>query len=142
ALTLDKIEQARKMREKVTYINYDLTLSEVLDRKKGEAKADKGELDSILNPNSHVNDEKKKFLFLDLFKPDVVSVSALNKFLKDKGVLEGTGKDFIDAGKQLGINELFLLAHALQDTGQGYFPKCTEAPVDADGSVTYTELYA
>lgn len=141
-LTLNKIEQARKVGEKVTYINYDVTLSEVLDQKKNNTKADKAELESVLNPNSHVNDAKKKFLFLDLFKTDVVSASALNQFLEGKGVLEGTESAFINAGKQLGINELFLLAHALQDTGQGFFPKCTEAPVDTDGNVTYTEMYA
>ena len=72
-----------------------------------------------LNPENFVNDNVQRFQFLDLSKPSGVSANVLNKFLANKGVLAGHGQTFIDAGKAQGINDLYLVAHAILETGNG-----------------------
>jgi beta-N-acetylglucosaminidase/uncharacterized protein YjdB len=72
-----------------------------------------------LNPTNYVNDEKQRFQFMDLTKPSGVSRDTLNSYLVGKGILEGQGKAFIDAGLKYGINEVYLMAHTLLETGKG-----------------------
>lgn len=72
-----------------------------------------------LDPQNFINDEKQKFQFLDLSKNAGVTVDQLNQVLQGKGVLSGQGQAFIDAGKLYGINELYLVSHALLETGKG-----------------------
>ncbi|WP_052427419.1 SH3 domain-containing protein [Neobacillus niacini] len=74
---------------------------------------------SYLDPTKFINDEKQKFQFMDLTKTSGVSKEALNQFLVGKGILVGQGQAFIDAGNKYGINEVYLMAHTLLETGQG-----------------------
>ena len=75
-----------------------------------------------LDPTKFVNDEKQKFQFLDLSKPSGVSVDVLNNYLKGKGILEGQGQAFIDASYSNSISDLYLISHALLETGHGTSP--------------------
>ncbi|MFS0674965.1 peptidoglycan-binding protein [Ornithinibacillus sp. 179-J 7C1 HS] len=72
-----------------------------------------------LDPTNFINDEKQKFQFLDLSKPSGVTVSTLNNYLKGKGILEGQGQAFYDASRKNGVNDLYLVSHALLETGHG-----------------------
>lgn len=72
-----------------------------------------------LDPNNFINDHKQMFQFLDLSKPSGATVAQLNKFLEGKGVLKGQGQSFIEAANQYGINDVYLLAHSLLETGNG-----------------------
>lgn len=72
-----------------------------------------------LNPNNFILSDAQKFQFLDLSKTSSATAAQLNSFLKGKGILEGKGQAFIDAGKKHGINEIYLLSHALLETGHG-----------------------
>ncbi|MDY0394153.1 glucosaminidase domain-containing protein [Virgibacillus halophilus] len=72
-----------------------------------------------LDPNNFINDSKQKFQFLDLSKPSGATVTVLNNYLKGKGTLAGQGTAFIDAGKKYGINDVYLISHALLETGNG-----------------------
>ncbi len=59
------------------------------------------------------------FQFLVLTQPLGVSVDTLNAQLAGKGVLEGQGQAFHDAAYDYGINEAYLVAQALHETGNG-----------------------
>jgi len=72
-----------------------------------------------LNPENFINDEKQQFQFLDLAKPSGASAKDLNKFLKGRGILEGKGQAFIDAAEEHDINDIYLISHALLETGNG-----------------------
>jgi beta-N-acetylglucosaminidase/transglutaminase/protease-like cytokinesis protein 3 len=74
---------------------------------------------TYLDPSKFVNDEKQRFQFMDLTKTSGVSKETLNKYLVGKGILEGQGQAFIDAGFKYGINEVYLMAHTLLETGHG-----------------------
>lgn len=72
-----------------------------------------------LNPAHFINDEKQMFQFLDLSKPSGATAAQLNKYLQGKGTLTNQGQAFIDAGKRHGINEVYLISHAILETGHG-----------------------
>ncbi|WP_050632206.1 N-acetylglucosaminidase [Bacillus andreraoultii] len=76
-----------------------------------------------LNPNNFVNDSRQVFQFLDLSKPSGASASQLNAYLKGKGDLDNLGKAFIDAANKYGVNDIYLLSHALLETGNGKYAK-------------------
>lgn len=72
-----------------------------------------------LDPRNFMNDEKLMFQFLDLSKPSGATVTVLNGFLSDKGILKSKGQAFIDAGKKHKINDVYLISHAQLETGNG-----------------------
>lgn len=72
-----------------------------------------------LDPTSYINDEEQRLQFMDLTKPTEVSSETLNQYLLGKGILANQGKAFIEAGKKHGINEVYLMAHTLLETGHG-----------------------
>ncbi|WP_405097424.1 peptidoglycan-binding protein [Oceanobacillus sp. FSL H7-0719] len=76
------------------------------------------ELDTLeyLDPS---NEDVDMFQHLDLSSPAGATAAELNKYLKGKGVLEGTGQAFIDAANLHHINELYLVSHALLETAHG-----------------------
>lgn len=85
-----------------------------------------------LDPNNFINHEKQLFQFLDLSKPSGATEAVLNKALKGKGILEGQGKAFIDAGKKNNINDVYLISHAFLETGHGTSELATGVEVGKD----------
>jgi len=69
---------------------------------------------SYLDPSN--ND---KFQHLRLDSSVGVSASELNKVLSGKGTLAGQGQAFINGASKHGVNEAYLIAHALLETGHG-----------------------
>ncbi|MFD2618733.1 SH3 domain-containing protein [Terrilactibacillus laevilacticus] len=75
------------------------------------------EIEKYLNPNNYSTND---FQFLKLSSPSYASSSEINeKILKGKGILEGKADSFIKAAELYHINELYLIAHTLHETGQG-----------------------
>lgn len=72
-----------------------------------------------LDPLNFINHDQNRFQFLDLSRPSGASASLLNSYLEGKGILEGRGQDFIEASRTHGVNEVYLLSHALLETGNG-----------------------
>ena len=60
-----------------------------------------------------------KISILRLDRPQLLSVDRLNRLLKGKGMLENQGQAFANAAKLTGVNEIYLIAHALLETGNG-----------------------
>jgi len=74
----------------------------------------RSDMKTYLDPNK--ND---KFQHLRLDSSVGVSAAQLNKVLSGKGILEGQGQAFINGTKKHGVNEAYLIAHALLETGHG-----------------------
>ena len=116
----------------VTYTSYDMTLPQAVRIQMqmnqdpplkiwsggGHITASEAEVAEYLNPSSFYEDAYK-FQFLDLSRPSGVSAESLNSFLADKGIMRGMGQAFIDASVQYGVNEVYLVAHACLETGNG-----------------------
>jgi mannosyl-glycoprotein endo-beta-N-acetylglucosaminidase len=59
------------------------------------------------------------FQHLVLSSSPQVSSNQINRLLDGKGILDGKGQAFIDGGRTNQVNEVYLIAHALLETGHG-----------------------
>ena len=87
-----------------------------------------------MNPNSFYTDAYK-YQFLDLSKPNNVSEETLNNYLADKGVMKGMGAAFIEAAKEYNVSEVYLVAHACLESGNGTSQLATG--VEVNGTTVY-----
>ncbi len=74
---------------------------------------------AAMNPTSIWNSSSQRYQMLNLGKYQGISVSKLNVILKGRGTLSGQGKAFADGCKKYNINEIYLIAHALLESGNG-----------------------
>lgn len=73
-----------------------------------------------IDPAIYKAGTKEYYQFLVLSKRAGASVNEINnKILANAGILAGKGQTFIDASKQYNINEVYLVSHALLETGNG-----------------------
>lgn len=89
---------------------------------------------NAMNVNTIWNSKTQVYQMLDLGKYQGIPVSKLNILLEGKGKLSGQGKAFAEAGKRYRVNEIYLIAHAILETGNGrsYF---------ASGNSGYYNMY-
>jgi len=114
----------------VTYTSYDISFPQIIRiqmglnpppkiwRNGGMSYATESETAEYMNPNSFYTDAYK-YQFLDLSKPNNVSEETLNNYLADKGVMKGMGVAFIEAAKEYNVSEVYLVAHACLESGNG-----------------------
>lgn len=145
--TLEMIREALTYKERIINRQYSISIDEALDMQmddepvviddRGKRSATREEMEWYLNPSNLLKSKKDRLQFLNLTLPEVANVSTLNHFLKDKGALAGKGQQFIDAGKEYGINEVFLISKALQATDDGASPLVKGVSLDDDGQIIY-----
>jgi len=62
------------------------------------------------------------FQFVRLDKPTGVSAEQVNNIIEGKGILDGTGDAFIEAANEHNVNDAYLIAHSILETGGGTSP--------------------
>lgn len=72
-----------------------------------------------VDPKLYVKGTPEYYQFLDLSVSANVSETEMNKVVSGKGILNGKGKAFIEASDLHGVNEVYLVSHALLETGNG-----------------------
>ena len=114
----------------VTYTAYDINLPMFAQlqmglspppqiwRGGGSVNATEAEVIEYMNPANYC-DDVYKYQFLDLSYPNGISADALNAYLADKGILAGQGETFIRAAQAYGVSEVYLVAHACLESGNG-----------------------
>ncbi len=114
----------------VRYTPYDITLLQAVKiqmlqnpppkiwRGSGLISASEAEVAEYMNPSGYYTDAYK-YQFLDLSEPNNVSAQTLNAYLADKGVLRGMGEVFIEAARDYNVSEVYLVAHACLESGNG-----------------------
>ena len=113
----------------VTYAFMDNTLTYYKDAENSRGRntsyydpkvsASYDELEMYINTINYVNDPQYKYVFMKLNYFNGITAEMLDKALIGKGVLEGKGKVFLAAGKVSNTNPIYLVAHALLETGNG-----------------------
>ncbi|MEC2158525.1 N-acetylglucosaminidase, partial [Virgibacillus halodenitrificans] len=95
------------------------------------------DVEFYLNPAN--NDQ---FQHLVLSASVGVSSSQLNKVLTGKGILNGKGQAFINGGREHGVNEVYLISHALLETSHGTsrLSNGIEVGVDESGNTVLVTL--
>ena len=71
-----------------------------------------------MDPKNFIDDPIRRLMFMKLSYQDV-SAEDLNSMLVNKGVLTGKGEVFREAAKNANIHPVYLVAHALLETGNG-----------------------
>lgn len=97
-------------------------------------RASVSDIEPYVNPKNFAQDSQAFYQFLDLSKSAGTSAETLNGVLKDSGTLTGQGQAFINAANQYSVNEIYLLAHAVHETGHGKSTLAKGVPVDKDGN--------
>ncbi len=87
-------------------------------RGNGAVNATLTEVMEYINPLNYC-DEVYKYQFLNIGEENGVSVDALNDYLDGKGILEGQGEAFKRAAQMYDISEVYLVAHAALESGNG-----------------------
>lgn len=130
----------------VTYTSYDTTFPQAVRiqmsqstppkiwRSSGVVNATEAETAEYMNPSNYYTDAYK-YQFLDLSRTNNVSEELLNSYLADKGVLRGMGAVFIEAAKEYNVSEVYLVAHACLESGNGTSRLATG--VDVNGTTVY-----
>lgn len=130
----------------VTYTSYDITFPQAVRIQMsqstppkiwtsyGTVNASEIETAEYMNPNCYYTDAYK-YQFLDLSKPNNISEERLNEYLADKGVLKGMGAVFIEAAKEYNVSEVYLVAHACLESGNGTSQLATG--VEIGGTTVY-----
>lgn len=77
------------------------------------------EIKAAMDSDKLAKDDTQKYQFLRLDMAQNLSVASLNKLLAGKGILGGQGEAFSEAAKMYNINEIYLISHALLETGNG-----------------------
>ncbi|MGO3050249.1 MAG: N-acetylglucosaminidase [Staphylococcus sp.] len=126
------IKESDLIAELVKYYESGLTLDEAAALQKGLPTkpqiqhtpgkwedANATEIKNAMDSNKLANDPTQKYQFLRLDKSQNISADDLNKLLVGKGILEGQGAAFSEAAKTNNINEVYLISHALLETGNG-----------------------
>jgi beta-N-acetylglucosaminidase/SH3-like domain-containing protein len=73
-----------------------------------------------LNPNNFLGTTANSLQFLKLSVTTNLNANEVNqRVLSGKGVLQGTAATFISAGEKYGVNEMYLISHALLETNNG-----------------------
>lgn len=88
------------------------------------------------NPKNFNSDSSEYLQFLDLSQNTGLNATEINeKVLTNKGTLSGTAASFIEAAKTHNVNEVYLIAHALHETGNGNSTLAKGIPVDENGKI-------
>lgn len=88
-----------------------------------------------MDPKNFIEDPVRRMMFMKLDYADV-DVAVLNRMLQNKGVLDGKGSVFKNAARDANIHPVYLIAHALLETGNGS-SKLATGKLTADGKPTY-----
>lgn len=114
----------------VTNYNMNDTLEKAVAAQLSGGKTDEGSSDAewvyansnqvkyYLDP-SNFSDSYGKYQFLELNYVDGITEDVLNTALKGKGILDGKGNPFVQAGETYNISPVYLVSHALLETGNG-----------------------
>ncbi|GGA98444.1 hypothetical protein ERX37_04705 [Macrococcus hajekii] len=64
-------------------------------------------------------DDVQQYQFLNLHQSQNISATVLNRLLVNQGILAGQGAAFAEAAQRYNINEIYLISHALLESGNG-----------------------
>ncbi|WP_082193124.1 SH3 domain-containing protein [Bacillus rubiinfantis] len=110
----EKLQILAKVKGKDGYDWYKVTYN------KTWVNASPDDVAYYLNPKNFLSNTADSLQFLKLSVTANINVNEVNnRVLSGKGVLQGLASTFMKAGSTYGINEMYLIAHALLETNNG-----------------------
>ncbi|WP_289890282.1 SH3 domain-containing protein [Virgibacillus pantothenticus] len=131
----------------VSHTNYNYSFKDMIDIQvtktpkvdgAGKYIASRSLVEYYANPNNFSKESSDYLQFLKLSENASLNSNEINrKVLHNKGNLSGQANSFIQAGNKYGVNEVYLMAHALHETGNGTSKLATGVPVDKYGDIVH-----
>ncbi|SES01497.1 peptidoglycan-binding protein [Salisediminibacterium halotolerans] len=132
-VTLNEIEdKADNVTQEYSYTFYNMTIDQMVNRQMdnrpktdegddGWVDADEEQVRRYVDPEefSSSTTQNDVYQFLILSEPSGESADQLNRSLVERGILDGTGEAFKEAAETYGINDVYLMSHAILETGHG-----------------------
>ncbi|NJP37426.1 peptidoglycan-binding protein [Alkalicoccus luteus] len=125
-------DEMAKIGNSIEYRNYQMTVSQMLNRQMplrpqtdlyggGWQNALEADVRRYVDPNRFTLEpgHRDMFQFLVLSQTSGVPASQLNNILRNRGILHNTGNAFKQAAESQGVNDIYLISHALLETGNG-----------------------
>ncbi|UOQ87046.1 peptidoglycan-binding protein [Gracilibacillus salinarum] len=144
-VTLRKISELLETHSSINYSNYDYTFDSFIDIQmtktpkangSGSISAGRNLVEYYANPSNFSMSSKSYLQFLILNKSANTNVNEINdKVLTGVGSLTNEAAAFIEAGEEYGVNEIYLMAHALHETGNGRSTLARGVGVDKNGNI-------
>ena len=91
-----------------------------------------------MDSNKFIESETQKYQFLELDKYQGIDENRIKRMLIDNPVLLEHSDDFIKAAKEKHVNEVYLISHALLETGSAKSE--LSSGVEIDGKKYYNFL--
>lgn len=102
----------------------------------GWRNATRSEVSRFLN-TSHQTSDTWMYTFLDLDRSQNIASSTLNnRLLRGKGTLNNQGSAFLNASKTYGVNEVYLISHAIHETGNGTSTLAQGVRLNSNGNIS------
>lgn len=116
--TLYYIESPNTLKEMVYKLSHQITTQKMYDY--GYLKtAPDTEIGKRLLVKPRINSKVLRYQFLRLDVYRSVNAVKLEEYLEDKGIFKGHAIDFIEAAKENNIDPIYLVSHAMLETGNG-----------------------
>ncbi|MCG3399689.1 N-acetylglucosaminidase [Staphylococcus massiliensis] len=87
------------------------------DKNKTWRDADSEEIKEMLDTERIADDKEQKYQFLNLSKYQGIKENRIKRMLRDREMLRNHTDDFVKASKKYNINEVYLISHAILETG-------------------------
>ncbi|SFK81150.1 N-acetylglucosaminidase [Salinicoccus halodurans] len=102
----------------------------------GWRNATRSEVARFLDTSNQTS-ETWMYTFLDLDRSQNIASSTLNnRLLSGKGTLSNQGSAFLNAANTQGINEVYLISHAIHETGNGTSTLAQGVRLDSNGNIS------
>jgi len=132
----DKDTQTKYNYSLQQFLNMEMQQSPMKENSNGMwVSASSDDVLKYLDPYNYINDDYGKFEFLKLTYLSGITADDINGVLKGKGVLENKGAVFLQAAMDNNINPMYLVSHALLETGNGTSDLATG--ISVNGKIVY-----
>ncbi|TDM07514.1 N-acetylglucosaminidase [Macrococcus lamae] len=81
--------------------------------------ADGRDIDRFMQPDKFYFHSEQRYQFLNLKMSQKIDAQTLDELLDGQGILDGLGKAFAQASRKEDVNEVYLISHAMLETGKG-----------------------
>ncbi|MEB7779675.1 N-acetylglucosaminidase [Mammaliicoccus fleurettii] len=98
--------------------------------------ASRSEIHEVMNVEEILNDEKQVYQFLNLSEYQGIEDKRIHHMLREQEVLEKYTTEFLKAAKKEHVNEVYLISHAILETGNHHSELANGVLLTDKGKVT------
>lgn len=115
----EKVETLDVTLDEAAKKQIDNYTSQQITNKKNNAwrDASAAEIKSAMDSETFIDDEKQRYQFLELSKYQGIDRNRIVRMLRERPLLKNHVDDFLAAAKSKHLNEVYLISHAILETG-------------------------